>query len=75
MIVTNPKPNPEIYETAIKRLGLDPAEVLIVEDNENGIKSARGSGAAHVLVVEHVDDVNYENILSKVRSITSEVSK
>lgn len=72
--VTNPKPDPEIYETAIHRLGLDAAEVLIVEDNENGIKSARGSGA-HVLVVEHVDDVNYENILSKVRSITSEVSK
>jgi HAD superfamily hydrolase (TIGR01509 family) len=72
--ITNPKPDPEIYETAIHRLGLDAAEVLIVEDNENGIKSARGSGA-HVLVVEDVDDVNYENILSKVRSITSEVSK
>ncbi|MDB4835606.1 HAD family phosphatase [Gammaproteobacteria bacterium] len=72
--ITNPKPDPEIYETAIHRLGLDAAEVLIVEDNENGIKSARGSGA-HVLVVEDVDDVNYKNILSKVRSITSEVSK
>lgn len=72
--ITNPKPDPEIYETAIHRLGLDATEVLIVEDNENGIKSARGSGA-HVLVVEDVDDVNYENILSKVRSITSEVSK
>tara|TARA_B100000780_G_C21120771_1_gene453951 strand:+ start:1640 stop:2272 length:633 start_codon:yes stop_codon:yes gene_type:complete len=72
--VTNPKPHPEIYETAIQRLGLDAAEVLIVEDNENGIKSARGSGA-HVLVVEHVDDVNYENIISKIRSTISEVSK
>ena len=71
--VTNPKPNPEIYETAIQRLGLDPCEVLIVEDNENGIKAARGSGA-HVLVVEQVDDVNYKNILTKIHQVTSEVS-
>ena len=71
--VTNPKPNPEIYETAIQRLGLDATEVLIVEDNENGIKAARGSGA-HVLVVEHVDDVNYMNLITKIHSIASEVS-
>ncbi|MDA9287276.1 HAD family hydrolase [Amylibacter sp.] len=71
--VMKPKPNPEIYEMAIQRLGLNPCEVLIVEDNENGIKSARGSGA-HVLVVEHVDDVNYTNILSKIHQIASEVN-
>lgn len=71
--VINPKPNPEIYETAIQRLGLDPGEVLIVEDNENGIKAARGSGA-HVLVVEHVDDVNYTNLVTKIHRVASEVS-
>jgi beta-phosphoglucomutase len=71
--VTNAKPNPEIYETAIQRLGLDPSEVLIVEDNENGIKAARSSGA-HVLVVEHVDDVNYTNLLTKIHRVASEVS-
>ena len=71
--VTNPKPDPEIYVTAIQRLELDPDEVLIVEDNENGIKAARGSGA-HVLVVEQVDDVNYKNILTKIHQVTSEVS-
>jgi len=71
--VTNPKPNPEIYETAIQRLGLDPCEVLIVEDNENGIKAARGSDA-HVLVVEQVDDVNYKNLLIKIHQVASEVS-
>jgi HAD superfamily hydrolase (TIGR01509 family) len=71
--VTNPKPNSEIYETAIQQLGFHPSEVLIVEDNENGIKAARSSGA-HVLVVEHVDDVNYMNLLTKIHRIASEVS-
>lgn len=70
--VANPKPNPEIYETAIQRLGLDPCEVLIVEDNENGIKAARGSDA-HVLVVEQVDEVNYKNLLTKIHQVASEV--
>ena len=39
--VSNPKPNSEIYDKAILNLGLDPTEVLIVEDNENGIKAAK----------------------------------
>jgi beta-phosphoglucomutase len=70
--VTDPKPSPEIYKKAIKFLELKPLEVLIVEDNENGIKSAKASGA-HVLVVEHVDEVNHMNILSNIRQIESEV--
>ena len=48
--VEHPKPNPEIYLNAMKRLGLSPDECLIVEDNPNGIKAARDSGA-HVLCV------------------------
>ncbi len=69
--VTDPKPSPEIYTKAIQRLGLEPLEVLIVEDNENGIKAAKDSGA-HVLVVEHVDEVNHTNILAKIRQVESE---
>ena len=34
---------------------------MIVEDNENGIKAARASGA-NVMIVKEVSDVNYENI-------------
>ncbi len=55
------KPDPEMYNQAISRLGFDPSECVIVEDNENGIRAARASGA-HVLEVETVYDVNYENI-------------
>jgi HAD superfamily hydrolase (TIGR01509 family) len=59
--VTNGKPDPEMYNKAIARMGLSPSECMIVEDNENGIKAARASGA-FVMEVESVEDVNYDNI-------------
>ena len=64
--VKEPKPSPEIYTAAIRHFGLKPADCVIVEDNENGIRAARASGA-HVLVVRDVHDVTLENILNKVR--------
>jgi beta-phosphoglucomutase-like phosphatase (HAD superfamily) len=59
--VSKPKPDPEIYTVSIERLGLKPEECLIVEDNFNGIMAAERSGA-HVMKVETVYDVNYDNI-------------
>ena len=66
--VTKSKPDPEIYNTAITRLGLKPEECLIVEDNPNGIKAALASGA-HLLKVESVYDVNYQNIRFRIDEI------
>ncbi|MCH7379682.1 MULTISPECIES: HAD family phosphatase [Acinetobacter] len=66
--VIKPKPDPEIYLTSITKLGLMPKECLVIEDNENGIKSARASGA-HVLVVKDVHDVNLSNIESQIKQI------
>ena len=42
--VSMPKPNSEIYVTAMNKLGVKPEETLILEDNENGIRSAIDSG-------------------------------
>lgn len=66
--VKKAKPDPEIYQTAIARLGLKPEECLIVEDNENGIRAAEASGG-HVLKVGTVDDVTYENIMARIREV------
>lgn len=65
------KPDPEIYNKSIDILGLQPHECLIVEDNDNGIKAATGSGA-HVLMVNEVDEVNIDNILNRIREIDLE---
>lgn len=66
--VKSPKPSPEIYIKAIKKLGLEPKECLIVEDNQNGIKAAIASGA-NLLKVESVQDVNYKNITNRIKEI------
>ncbi|MCZ8145985.1 HAD family hydrolase [Flavobacterium sp.] len=66
--VTHGKPDPEIYQKAIQRLGLQPEECLIVEDNENGIKAAIASGA-HLLKVETVDDVQFTAIMNRIKEI------
>ncbi len=63
--VTKAKPDPEIYNVAISRLGLDPSECLVVEDNKNGIAAAAASGA-NVMKVETVYDVNYDNIRKNI---------
>ena len=66
--VKKAKPDPEIYLKAIERLGLTPQEVLVVEDNENGIKAALAAGA-NLLKVDVVDDVNYKAIKNKIKEI------
>ncbi len=62
------KPDPEMYTTAIKKLKLKPEECLIVEDNENGIKAAIASGG-HLLQVDTISDVNYQNIINRINYI------
>ena len=66
--VSEPKPSPEMYEKIISSFNLHPEECLIIEDNENGIKAAKASGA-HVLIVKEVDEVNITNIIQKIEKI------
>jgi len=55
--VENPKPHPQIYLEAFKRLKVKPSETIIVEDAPAGIASAKASGA-RVIEVRGVDDVH-----------------
>lgn len=54
-----------MYNKAIEKFGLNPKECLIIEDNENGIKAAKASGA-NVMIVSEVDEVNYDNIKAHI---------
>jgi beta-phosphoglucomutase len=69
--VVNGKPDPEIYNKAINRLGLTPEECLILEDNENGIKAALASGA-HLQKISTVEDVTYINIINRINEINNQ---
>lgn len=67
MIISNedmvkPKPDPEIYTSAMSSFGLKPQECIVVEDNPNGIQAGKASGA-FVLEVATVYDVTYDNIM------------
>lgn len=38
------KPEPDLYQEAAKRLGLDPASCLVIEDSLNGLKAGKAAG-------------------------------
>jgi len=65
--VKSSKPDPEMYTTAMERLGLRPEQCLIVEDNDHGIQAARASGG-HVMVVGTVYDVTYQRIMKEIQA-------
>jgi HAD superfamily hydrolase (TIGR01509 family) len=48
--VTHGKPHPEIYQTAARRLAVDPGAMLVLEDSQAGCKAAVAAGAVAVAV-------------------------
>jgi len=66
--VSNGKPDPEMYLKAMKYFNLQPEECLIIEDNENGIKAAKASGG-NLMVVRDISEVNFTNIIKKIKEI------
>lgn len=42
--IKNPKPNPEIFNLALEKMGLKPGEALIIEDSQVGIDAATQAG-------------------------------
>jgi len=43
-VVSKKKPDPEIYNLASERLGLEPDECVVIEDSRNGLLSAKAAG-------------------------------
>ncbi|KWX74989.1 beta-phosphoglucomutase [Paenibacillus riograndensis] len=42
--VSRAKPDPEVFQTACRRLGLQPADCVVFEDAEAGVAAARAAG-------------------------------
>lgn len=66
--VRNPKPDPEMYAKAAASFDLEPRECLVVEDNPKGMQAATSAGC-HLLVVDHVHEVQYATIRERIASI------
>ncbi len=43
-VVQKKKPDPEIYNLALERTGLQPEEVIVFEDSHNGVEAAKAAG-------------------------------
>jgi HAD superfamily hydrolase (TIGR01509 family) len=52
--VINPKPHPEPYLTAARRLGIDPLKCLALEDSHSGVRAAHAAGMQTVMVPDLV---------------------
>lgn len=72
--VKNAKPSSEIYLKCIIDAGVNPDEVLIIEDSPRGIEAAQKS-KANLLIVENPEGVTYEKIISQTMSNLKEVQK
>lgn len=42
--VPNPKPSPDIFELALRELGVNPKEAMVVEDSDFGVEAAKAAG-------------------------------
>jgi beta-phosphoglucomutase-like phosphatase (HAD superfamily) len=71
--VAKGKPDPEIYTKTFAELGVDPTEVLVVEDNEKGIAAATAAGA-HVVAVKEPRDVSYDRIRAEIAHLERDVT-
>ena len=50
-VVPRKKPAPDVYLLAVEKLGLDPADTLVVEDSRNGLLAATAAGLRCVVTV------------------------
>ncbi|WP_298460976.1 HAD-IA family hydrolase [uncultured Cellulomonas sp.] len=50
-VVPAKKPDPAVYLLAVERLGLDPADTLVVEDSRNGLLAATRAGLPCLVTV------------------------
>ena len=48
--IVHGKPHPEIYLTAARRFGVAPADMMVLEDSQNGCRAAAAAGAFTVAV-------------------------
>ena len=52
--VTRTKPDPQLYELAAGRLGVDPQVTIAIEDSVNGVKAATAAGLLCVAVPNRI---------------------
>jgi len=71
--VQHPKPDPEPYLTAARRLAVAPANCLAIEDSHSGVRAAHGAGMQTVMVPDLVPPTDEIRALCTVMASLHEV--
>jgi HAD superfamily hydrolase (TIGR01509 family) len=70
----NPKPDPEVYQTAARELNVSPEDVLALEDSPIGIRAARSAGMFTVAVrtdwTQKLDISEADAVVNSLRDVT-----
>jgi len=53
--VKNKKPDPELFLVAAERMGIAPANCVVIEDAPNGVQAAKAAGARCIAVTNSTD--------------------
>ena len=56
--VKNKKPHPELFLLAAERMGIEPANCVVIEDAPNGVQAAKAAGAKCVAVTNSTNTAN-----------------
>ncbi|RMI46718.1 HAD family hydrolase [Streptomyces triticirhizae] len=68
--VTHGKPNPELFLTAARHLGVSPGRCLAVDDAPDGIASARAAGTRVITVIDgHLATAHEEAMTARRRRL------
>ncbi|MGZ6543886.1 MAG: HAD-IA family hydrolase [Actinomycetota bacterium] len=69
-VVPKKKPAPDIYQLALTRLGVEPADALVIEDSRNGMLAAVGADLACVVTVSsYTGDEDFSEAVLVVSSL------
>lgn len=70
--VQHPKPAPDLFLEACRRLGVEPAEAVAIEDSRPGVASARAAGL-YVIGIPAVSGVRLDDADAIAGSLTDEL--
>ena len=68
------KPAPDSYLEAANRLGLNPAQCIVVEDSYSGIEAAHAAGIGHIIALGPVNTHHQLSELDGVNSIVESLA-
>ena len=85
--VENSKPFPDIYIRSAEKLGVDPAECIVIEDSSNGVKASKSAGMKCIayknrnsgeqdlsqadIIIDSFEKVEFDKLVSRISSYFS----